>query len=79
MFFRPETARSEPVWADLRLLVTPMPGGRDETRRVRIDVLYHRGGWGGTFQVWEIDHAEGVVHLVSEVANSTPVEREARA
>lgn len=77
IIFRPETARREPVWADLRLLVTPQPGGGGEARRVRIDVLYHRGGLGGTAQVWEIDHAEGAVRLVSQVADSTAVQREA--
>jgi protein ImuA len=79
IIFRPETARREPVWADLRLLVAPRPGGQGETRRVRIDVLYCRGGVGGTAQVWEIDHAEGVVRLVSEMAPPAAVEREARA
>jgi protein ImuA len=77
IIFRPETARREPVWADLRLSVAPRPGGRGESRRVRIDVLYHRGGLGGTAQVWEIDHAEGAVRLVPEVADPTAVEREA--
>lgn len=79
IFFRPEAARREPTWADLRLLVTPRSGGQGETRRVRIDVLYHRGGLGGTAQVWEIDHAEGVVRLVPEVADPTTAERAARA
>ena len=79
LFFRPESARREPVWADLRLLVAPEAGGRDETRRLRIDVLYRRGGLGGTAQVWEIDHAEGVVRLVPDVADPTAAERAARA
>jgi protein ImuA len=79
IIFRPETMRREPVWADLRLRVVPRPGGQGETRRVRIDVLYHRGGLGGTAQVWEIDHAEGVVRLVPELADPAAEEREARA
>jgi hypothetical protein len=79
IFFRPESARREPAWADLRLLVTPLAGGQGETRRVRIDVLYRRGGLGGIAQVWEIDHAEGVVRLVPEVADPTAAERAARA
>lgn len=74
VIFRPEAARREPAWADLRLLVAPRPGGRGETRRVRIDVLYRRGGLGGTAQVWEIDHAEGAVRLVPEVADPAVVE-----
>jgi protein ImuA len=79
IIFRPETARWEPVWADMRLLVAPRPGGQGEARRVRIDVLYRRGGMGGTAQVWEIDHAEGVVRLVPELADPAAEEREARA
>jgi hypothetical protein len=79
VIFRPEAARREPAWADLRLLVAPRPGGRGETRRVRIDVLYRRGGLGGTAQVWEIDHAEGVVRLVPEVAGPAVVGHETRA
>ncbi len=79
ILFRPESARREPVWADLRVLVAPRPGGAGESRRARIDVLYRRGGMGGIAQVWEIDHAEGVVRLVPEVAHSAPAEREARA
>src|SRR5262245_18038307 len=51
--FRPESAGREPVWAVLRLLVYSRPGGPGETRRVQIDVLYRRGGVGGTAQVWE--------------------------
>jgi protein ImuA len=79
IFFRPESARREAVWADLRLLVTPLAGGQGETRRVRIDVLYRRGGLGGIARVWEIDHAEGVVRLVPEVADPTATKRAARA
>ncbi|HEY2159127.1 MAG TPA: hypothetical protein VGH33_26095 [Isosphaeraceae bacterium] len=78
IFFRPASARREPAWADLRLLVTPRPGGRGETRRVRIDVLYRRGGLGGTARLWEIDHAAGAVRLVPEVADPATAERAAR-
>jgi hypothetical protein len=102
--FRPECARREPVWADLRLLVTPLalgPGearpsyqpeapARDrlvappasspcDTRRVRVEVLYHRGGYGGTVQTWEIDHAAGLVRLVPQVADSKAASRAARS
>ncbi len=98
--FRPAWARREPVWADLRLLVTPLTRGpsdarpsyqpeapaRDrlvtppasspgDTRRVRIEVLYHRGDYGGTAQTWEIDHAAGLVRLVPEVADSKAASR----
>ncbi len=78
-FFRPAQAQREPVWADLRLLVTPQVGGLGETRRVHIEVLYRRGGRGGSTQAWEIDHAAGLVRLVSQVADPATSEREARA
>jgi hypothetical protein len=79
MIFRPEAARRESTWADLRLLVTPLAGDRGESRRVRIEVLYHRGGLGGTARVWEIDHAEGVMRVVPQVANPAAAERAAGA
>jgi protein ImuA len=79
LFFRPIGAQREPVWADLRLLVTPQSGGQGETRRVKIEVLYRRGGKGGSAQSWEIDHAAGLVRLVPEVADPTTEKRKARA
>jgi protein ImuA len=79
MFFRPAQARREPIWADLRLMVTPRPGGQGETRRLHIETLYRRGGLGGRPQAWEIDHAAGHVHLVPEVANPATANRAARA
>ena len=77
--FRPDSARREPAWADLRLRVTPLSGGQGDARRIRVDVLYRRGGLGGSAQVWEIDHAAGDVHLVPEVAHPTIADRAARA
>jgi protein ImuA len=79
LFFRPVWARREPIWADLRLLVTPRAGGQMETRRVHIEVLYRRGGRGGSAQAWEIDHAAGNVRLVPKVADPATAERAARA
>ena len=80
MFFRPEAARRE---SDLgRLAFARHAAGRGSgriARRVRIDVLYHRGGLGGTAQVWEIDHAEGVMRVVPEVADPAAAERAAGA
>jgi hypothetical protein len=79
VFFRPASARREPVWADLRLLVTPRSGGMRETRRMDVEVLYRRGGVGGGAQVWEIDDAAGHVRLVPQVAHSTTAKHAARA
>ena len=78
-FFGRSSARREPIWADLRLLVTPRAGGQGETRRVNIEVLYRRGGLGGSAQAWEIDHAAGLVRLVPEVADPATANRKARA
>jgi protein ImuA len=79
LFFRPLWARREPVWADSRLLVTPMAGGQGESRRIDIEVLYRRGGFGGSGQAWEIDHATGHVRLVSQMADPATAARAARA
>lgn len=79
LFFRPVWARREPIWADSRLLVTPMAGGQGESRRIDIEVLYRRGGFGGSGQAWEIDHATGHVRLVSQMANPAAAARAARA
>ncbi len=77
--FRPDSARREPAWADLRLRVTPLSGGQGDARRIRVDVLYRRGGLGGHAQVWEIDHAAGDVRLVPEMADPAVAGRAARA
>jgi hypothetical protein len=79
LLLRPDSARQEPAWSDLRLRVTPLSGGQGDARRIQIDVLYRRGGLGGSAQVWEVDHATGDVHLVPEVAHPATAERAARA
>ncbi len=79
LVFRPDLARREPTWADLRLRVTPLSGGQGESRRIRVDVLYRRGGLGGIAQVWEIDHAAGDLRLVPELAHPAAETRAARA
>jgi hypothetical protein len=79
LLFRTDEAEREPVWADLRLRATPLSGGQGDTRRIKIDVLYRRGGIGGSVQVWEIDHAAGHVCVVPELANPKAAERATRA
>jgi protein ImuA len=79
MFFRTDLAKRQPAWADLRLRVRPRTGGEGDSRQVNIDVLYRRGGLGGGAQVWEIDHAAGLVRLVPELADPTTASRAARA
>ncbi len=79
MIFRPVETRREPIWADARLLVTPRSGSQGETRRLHIEVLYRKGGLGGSAQAWEIDYAAGLVRLVPQLANPTTANRAARA
>lgn len=79
MLFRSREVRRQPSWADLRLLVTPLTAHSGAGRRLRIDVVYCRGGFGGQSVVLELNHATGAVRLVSELADSTSAPRAARA
>lgn len=79
LLFRPIAARREPSWAEFRVLVIPLTATSGDARRVRLEVVYRRGGLGGSAQEWELDHAAGDVHVVSPVADSTPLRRAARA
>jgi hypothetical protein len=55
---RPASVRHEPSWADVRLLVEPLPSGRaNEGRRLRVEVLRCRGGAHGATVEMEIDDA----------------------
>jgi len=51
LLLRPERVRSEPSWADVRLLVEPLPGGTAGVRRLRIEILRCRAAPGGTVEV----------------------------
>lgn len=44
LLIRPCGARTEPSWADVRLLVEPLPGGGCDGRRLRVTILRCRGG-----------------------------------
>jgi protein ImuA len=70
LLIRPESARHEPSWAEVRLWVEPLPSespaGR---RRLRIHVLRCRGGTGGRSVDLEIDDETRTVHLVAELAD----------
>jgi protein ImuA len=79
LLFRPIEARREPSWAEFRVLVTPLAASSGDARRVRLELLYRRGGLGGSAQVWELDHAESDMHLVPAVAHSTALRPAARA
>ncbi len=79
ILFRPQDVQRQTAWADLRLLVTPLTAKSGADWRLRIDVLYCRGGFGGQSLVLELNHATGTVHLVSELADPKTVSRAARA
>jgi len=79
LFFRPIEVRREPSWAEFRILVTPQVSTTGETRRVRLEVLYRRGGLGDGAALVEIDHEAGVVQLLSPMAHSVPVPHAAGA
>jgi hypothetical protein len=82
LLLRPETARHEPSWAAVRLLVTPLAGQKAEgglppvlrppspaTRRLLIEVLHSQAGVReGSVEV-EIDEETGTLHLVPPVAD----------
>lgn len=79
LLFRPEGARQEPTWAEVRFWVEPRPGGFWGGRRVKIEVLRLRGGIAGGSIELEIDDATGVVHLASAVGHPAAVYRAAGA
>ncbi|HUQ71814.1 MAG TPA: hypothetical protein VM165_19950 [Planctomycetaceae bacterium] len=72
LFFRPVETRREPSWAEFRVLVSSVSAALGDARRLRMELLYRRGGLEGRAQVWELDHDEGDLQLVSPLANSTP-------
>lgn len=77
--FRPEWARHEPTWAEVRFRVEPRPGGLSGRRRVKIEVLRVRGGGAGGGIELEIDDEAGAVHLDSSMAHPTAAYRAAGA
>ena len=68
LLFRPESARHEPSWADVRLLVEPLRAvaGGDSSRRLRIIVLRCRGGTDGRSVDVELDDETHAVHPAEE-------------
>jgi len=78
---RPLECRREPSWAEARLLVEALPGRNTVApgRRLRIEVLQRRGGFGGEAITVELTHEAGHVHLAAAVADPTPARRARRA
>jgi hypothetical protein len=80
LLVRPERVRHEPSWAEVRLLVEPLPAtALDGPRRLKIQLLRSRGGPSGAIAEVEIDHETHPLHLDSPVAASTARRRAAGA
>jgi hypothetical protein len=77
LLVRPEAARAEPSWADVRLLVEPKRGGF--SRQWRITVLRCRGGVADRGVDLELDDETYCVHSVARLAAPTARHRLASA
>jgi hypothetical protein len=69
LLIRPAGVRHEPSWADVRLVVEPLPAtGPYAPRRLKVQLLRSRGGpSGGNVEV-EIDDETHPLHLASPLA-----------
>lgn len=79
---RPEQARAQPAWSEVRLLVRGLPVRRlpaEGNRRMRVEVVHCRGASAEKCVELEFDDATSAVHLVAELADSTPHARPAGA
>ena len=79
LMLRGSIARTQPAWAEARLLVRPCPSTTFSGRRLRVELLYGRGTTqGGSVEV-EITDDKGTLHLASRLAPATPPRRAAGA
>lgn len=78
LLIRLSHARGEPSWADLRLLVEPLPS-RDNGRRLKIEVLRSRGSTGGGSVELEVDDETYTLHPAGRLARPAAHRRAARA
>jgi hypothetical protein len=78
---RPSGQRAGPSKAALRLLVAPRPcrEALSLARRLRVEVLYCRGGAAGAAAELELNHDTNPVRLLSELADPAPAARAAGA
>jgi protein ImuA len=88
LLVRPDHVRGEPSWADVRLLVEPLPpagcrlpaaGSPPAGRRLRVCVLRCRGGRGGGSVELEIDDETHTVHPAAPLARHQAPPRAAGA
>mgnify|MGYP001594326594 FL=1 len=81
LLLRPETCRRQVSWAEARLLVAASPRQDSATpgRRLRVELLHCRGGFGGGAAWVELDHEADPVPVAAPVADPAPAQRAARA
>ncbi len=80
LLVRPQSVGHEPSWAEVRLLVEPLPGpASGRARRVRIRVLRCRGGTEGKTVEVEINDETHTLHSVPRLAGDAVGRRAAGA
>ena len=73
LLVRPHAVRSQPSWAEVRLLIEPRPS--EAGRKLRVELLRCRGGTGGAAVELELNEETGMIHetsplhLASELAH----------
>ncbi|MGE3808517.1 MAG: hypothetical protein AB7K24_27955 [Gemmataceae bacterium] len=72
MLVRPARVRALPSWADVRLLVCPLPTLAAPVRRWHVEVVACRGGASGGTVELETDHETDPVHLAAPLAPAAP-------
>lgn len=75
---RPLSARGQPAWSDVRLLVTSLVSF-SASRRWRVELVRCRRGAGAKALILELDNATGLVSLAAELAPATRVLQADRA
>ncbi|NQU25045.1 MAG: hypothetical protein HQ567_27480 [Candidatus Nealsonbacteria bacterium] len=75
LLIRPESARHEPSWAEVRLLVEPLPvrSLQSHRRRSKVHLLRCRRATGGRSAEVEIDDETRIMHLATQLAHPTPM------
>ncbi len=75
---RPLSARGQPAWSDVRLLVTPLVS-LPSSRRWRVELVRCRRGTGEKSVNLELNDATGVVSAITELAPAAGVSQAVRA
>jgi len=83
LLIRDASVRHEPSWADVRLLIEPLPTPSEpehgDMRRLRIHLLRCRGTTGGRSVDVDIDDETRTMHLVPQLAAATAHRKATRA